>query len=190
MINDERFKKLIREFIEERRIYASDFEWLKRDKKTKEKGITSILLANMNKINDLPFLNIQISHKDPPDVIAETLDGKPVGVEVSEFVDEEAIQKSERGEEVFRYWEEKEVIEKIQKIIDGKDAKEFFGGPYEKIYLLIHTAKPLLDYESFKDCLSKHEFKKPVKIDAIFLLFSYSPELGRCPYIQLKLSAM
>ncbi len=188
MINDDRFKELIGKLIEDRRKYASWYEWLKRGKKTKEIGITNTLLENIkNKCGQVPFSNLQIPRKDPPDVIAETLDGKPVGIEVSEFVDEEAIRKSERGEEIFRYWENEEVIKKIQKIIDRKGAKKFFGEQYEKIYLLIHTDEPLLDYETFKDSLSEHDFKS-LKIDTVFLLFSYSPKLSCSPYIELKLS--
>lgn len=189
MINHDRFKERIRELIKSRRKYASFFEWFKREKNTKEIGVTNILLENIAKCGEIPFHKLQISRKDPPDVIAETLEGKPVGIEVCELVDEEAIRRSERGEEVFRYWKNKELIDKIQEIIDRKGAKEFYGGLFEKIYLLIHTDEHLLDYGTFKDCLSEHEFKKPLEIDTIFLLFSYSPELGCFPYIQLKLSA-
>jgi hypothetical protein len=188
MINHDQFKERIKELIKVRRKYASFFDWFKREKNIKEIGITNILLENIEKCEQIPFHNLQISPKDPPDVIAENLEGKVVGVEVCELVDEEVIRRSERGEEVFRYWNEEELIDKIQKIIERKDNKEFLGGPYEKIFLLIHTDEHLLDYPTFRDCLSKHEFKQPLKIDTVYLLFSYSPHLGCHPYIKLRIS--
>ena len=69
----------------------------------------------------------------------------------------------------------------------SKDIKVFYGGPYEKIILLIHTDEPFLPYEEFEKHISTHCFNKTDKIDDVYLFFSYSPKLACCPYIKLKI---
>ena len=83
------------------------------------------------------FQNLSILTHDPPDVIAETFVGKLIGVEVTELVDEKAVRQHQKGNEYFKFWSGKEIVEKIQNIINSKDIKVFYGGPYEKIILLI-----------------------------------------------------
>ena len=168
------------------RKHASFFDWFKREKEIKEIGITRMFLENIEKFEIAPFHSLQVSPEDPPDVLAKNQAGEPVGIEVCELVDEEVVRQWERGEEVFRFWEKQELTDFVQQIINRKDAKTFHGGPYDKIYLLIHTDEPLLDYETFGIYLSEYEFQKPNKINEAFLFFSYSPKIGYCPYIHLK----
>lgn len=186
MIDHYRIKRRIQELARVGRKYAPFFDWFKNEKEIKEIGIARILLENIEMNEKPPFNNLKISPKDPPDVLAETEGGARIGIEVSELVDEEVVRKWERDEEVFKFWQNHEVIESIQGIINRKDAKKFHGGPYEKIYILIYTADPLLEYEKFEKIISEHVFDRNNQIDGGYILFSYNHNIGYCPYICLK----
>lgn len=179
----------IREFIKVQRKYASFFEWYKREKSIKEKGVVESLLASLSRDGKARYQNLRASETDPPDVLAETLDGAPVGFEVRELVDQSAIELNERGKEVYRDWANSEVVQEIQKIIDEKDTKVYIGGPYEKLILVIPTDEPALTYRQLIPVLDTHEFKQTSQLHEAYLLFSYDPGIRGYPYIQLRFSA-
>ncbi len=181
-------KEKITKYLSIRRKYASFYDWYNREKKIKEIGITRIFMLEMEKRRESIFHNLSEPNQDPPDVLAESFTGNLIGIEVCELVDEETIRKFQKGNKVAKNWSEEEVIKKIQNIINCKESKVFFGGPYEKKILLIHTDEPFLDFEIFGSTISEHHFVKTYVYDEIFLLFSYSPKLGYYPYIKIKSS--
>ena len=125
---------IVWKFTRQGRKYASDFEWLKRDKAVKEKGIVRTLLESLSKSRE--YLNLRQSKVDPPDCVADTSDGDLVGFEVTELVNQEAIELNEKGEEVYRKWTDSEIIEKLAGILEEKDSKHYVGGPYLKLILV------------------------------------------------------
>lgn len=178
-----------RKFIKVQRKYASFSEWHKTEKSIKEIGVVESLLESLSGYGASSYQNLRASKSDPPDVIAETLEGATVGFEVRELVDQEAVELNERGESVYRDWTDSEVVKELQKIIDGKDSKKYIGGPFEKLILVIPTDEPVLTPRHLKPVLDRHEFRQPRQLHEVYLLFSYDPETNTYPYVRLRLTA-
>jgi hypothetical protein len=175
----------IREFIKVQRKYASFFERYKREKILKELGVVESLLESLSACGVVCYQNIRAAINDPPDVIAETTDGSLVGFEVRELVDKEAVELNERGKAVYRDWNNSEVIQELQNIIDEKDSKKYIGGPYERLILVIPTDEPVLALKQLKPVLERHEFNQPRQLHEVYLLFSYDPETKGFPHVRL-----
>lgn len=180
----------IREFIKVQRKYASFFEWYKREKNIKEVGVVESLLESISTQGSHIYKNLRASKEDPPDCLAETGNGAMVGFEVRELVDRDAIELNEKGRGVYRDWTNDEVVQELQKIIDEKDSKNYIGGPYEKMILVIPTDEPVLTYGQLKPVLDIREFKPTKQLHEVYLLFSYDPEIKGYPHIQLRLKGM
>lgn len=157
----------LRECLKRQRKYASFYDWPRKD--VKELGIVETLFESMKLQGINIFQNLRISQKDPPDCIAEDQCGNLIGLEVSEFVDEEAVRLNAQGKEVYRNWEVNEVIKELESIIVGKDSKAFHGGPYKRLILVIHTDEFVLDFQTLKPFLEICEFKKTNQISEVYL---------------------
>lgn len=177
----------LRECLKRQRKYASFFDWPRKD--VKELGIVEMLFKSMELQGIHTFQNLRISRKDPPDCIAEDQSGNLIGLEVSEFVDEEAVRLNAQGKDVYRDWTIDEVVKQLEIIITEKDSKTFHGGPYKKLILVIHTDEFVINFQTLKPVLETHEFGKTNQITETYLLFSYDPEINHFPYIQLKIVA-
>jgi len=175
-----------RDCMKRQRKYASFFDWHKKDEK--ELGIVETLFESMKLQGINTFQNLRISQKDPPDCIAEDQSGNLIGLEVSEFVDKEAVRLNAQGKSVYRDWTIDEIVKHLEIIITEKDSKPFHGGPYEKLILVIHTDEFVINFQTLKPILATHEFKKTNQITGAYQLFSYDTEIGHFPYIQLKIA--
>ena len=180
-------EKTLKQILQEQRKYAHFFEW--PDKQVKERGVVECLFESMELNAEIPFSSLRIgpSPNQAPDCVAEDEAGKMVAIEVTEFVSSKAIEMTEIGKNVYRNWTPIEVINKIQKIITKKDLVKYFGGPYFKIILVIHTDEIALDHERYCNILAGTVFDAQ-KIDEVFLLFSYRPQIKTYPYVRLNLS--
>jgi hypothetical protein len=104
------------------RKYASFWDW--PDRKIKECDVVDELLTSMHVNGDYRYKTPAESvDDDPPDCVIRDSDGDRVGVEVTEFVDRKAVEMNERGENVYREWNEEAVREKIAQILTGKNAR-------------------------------------------------------------------
>jgi hypothetical protein len=103
----------VRNFIKVQRKYASFFEWYKREKELKEVGVVQSLIESMARLGTAPFVNLRASSQDPPDCLAETSEGTLVGFEVRELVDQKAVELNESGKEVYRDWNNLDVVHEI-----------------------------------------------------------------------------
>ena len=176
-MNTERLEK-IRQAL--RRGYATFFEW--PDKQLKEQDIVQTLLRSMKSKSEGKYFGPvrPPSSGDPPDCVVSDRDGNPVGVEVTEFVSGEAIERNRREglegiNRIIRNWEPAEVIEEIDRIIQKKDGKTFKGGPYAKKILLIFTDEDTLISRRFEYAkrLPEQSFGPVNQIDEVYFLFSY-----------------
>ena len=60
---------------------------------------------------------------------------------------------------------------------------------YAEVVLVIHTDEFYIVPSRVTELISDHVFSLQHRnLTRAFLLFSYSPEIGRCPYIQLRLA--
>jgi hypothetical protein len=180
---------IIREYIKHRRKYASFFEWFKKAKNVKEVGVVQCLLESLAKKSITEYRKLRACSNDPPDCLAETIDGALIGFEVKELVDQKTIELNERGKKVYRDWTISEAINRIQEIIDEKDYKKYHGGPYRKLILVIPTAEPVLTCRDLTPMLDSHCFKKTQQLHEAFLLFQYDSATQSCPYLRLKITA-
>lgn len=169
-----------------KRKYANFFDW--HNKQRKELGVLEDFVKSLRFRNEAFLSSCQIYEKDPPDCLAYDEKGNIVAFEIVELVSEEAVINSEKGENLIHYWENEEVVEKIQSILRKKDRKQFNGGPYSRIILLIFTDEYTLSYQRCLPIFSSKIFKNISQTNEAFLLFSFDPYENHCPYIRLLLS--
>ena len=165
--------------------HATHFE--DPDKKIKELGVVREWLHSIESGGEAAYLNPIPAPSDPPDYVVFDREGRLVAVEVTEFVDEEAIRQNLHGDKVSQprtpveeveqveEVEEIKVITKINGIIQKKDGKVFKGGPYAKKILLIFTDEPTLVSRRFEyaEFLPKRSFGPVKQVDEVYFLFSY-----------------
>ncbi len=173
-----------------KRRYASYWEW--SDQEVQERGIARdwIEAAEQTELAEL-----RSADQDPPDCVAYDREGLAVGIEVTELVDQSAIEVNQRAEtredRRFRNWMVGSVASAIEGIIREKDSKNFHGGPYARLVLLIHSDEPTIASPSFPlDELKRRVFPQTRKITEAYLLSSYRSDVsgdGSCDCIELQL---
>jgi hypothetical protein len=173
--------------IRNRRKYASFWDW--PDKKIKEWDVVEELLKSMHATGNCRYKTpVESVDNDPPDCVIRDSDGVLIGVEVTEFVDQDAVAMNERDANVYREWTDEAVQEKIAQVLADKDAKvESRRGLYGKVILVIHTDEiaTLQSFELFPILDASH-FPRPQNIDEAYLICSYEPGVGY-PYVRLNL---
>ena len=174
------------DIIKRQRKHASYFEWPQKD--TKELGVVKSLIESLEKAGCYPYFKPNSTKKDPPDCIAQDNTGNVVGIEVTELVDLKTVRDAQQNKAYPKYWDRQEVLDRVQWIISEKDQKNFYGGPYSKIILVIFTDEPFIDPDEVIPYLQQHEFAETNQIGEIYLLFSYDPRYHTCPYLKLKLA--
>lgn len=178
-------KELV-DIIKRQRKHASFFEW--PDKEIKEVGVVKRLFESMENACGCPYSSPRSLEKDPPDCIALDRNGKTVGIEVSELVDQDTVRRFEQGNGDYKLWQKKEALQKLESILLQKDRKHYQGGPYSKLVLVIFTDEPFLDPDEVIPVIEKHDFPKTAQISDAYLLFSYDARIHGYSFVKLKLS--
>lgn len=178
----------VREILKRQRHYANFFEW--PDKQRKELGIVEQLLKGMEVAEESVYHSVTIgpSANHAPDCVAYDLNGAAVAMEVRELVSEEAIRRNQKEDQwvkwVYRNWQPKEVVEEVSSILEEKDAKDYHGGPYIKIAVVIYTDEMTISYDSCAELLRSKTFGPFEQISEAFFLFPH--EAGPCLYVKLQ----
>ncbi|MGE5624054.1 MAG: hypothetical protein ACM3ZT_00745 [Bacillota bacterium] len=173
------------------RKYASFFEW--PDKQTKELGIVESLheALDENEVGWFGNLDIGPGSYKAPDCVAHTQSKKLIAIEVTELVSKEAIEINQNAKSeykrVYKNWKVPEVADELRSRLLEKDKKRYYGGPYSDVVIVIHTDELTIDYETYKVALNEVSFGPFENITKAYLLFSYAPRVGYCPYIELNL---
>jgi len=157
------------------RKYASFFEW--HDKPTKEFGIVEELLQSLS-VDGFTLRDPRIYEQDPPDCVCVDGTEQLVAVEVVELISQEAIERNEKGEEVYFWWKPSDICIEVGKLLARKDAKSFNGGPYAEVAVLIHTDEPALTADAAREALEGVDFGPFNQLTRAFLMFSYMPGKG------------
>ena len=166
--------------IRKRRKYSAFFDW--PDKKIKEWDVVCELLRSMHARGDYRYTNkVESVDDDWPDCVIRDSGGVQVGVEVTELVNQKAIEMCERGKNVYREWSDQAVREKIAQILKRKDEKAHHGDLYGKLILVIHNDE--IDLPSFRlfPILDASPFPLTRNIDEAYVICSYEPKLGNAP---------
>jgi hypothetical protein len=169
----------LRLMIEKKRKVNSYWDW--PDKPVKELGIARDILQGVFK--GVVDLTSQEQGQQPPDCEA-SLDGSFSGVEVTELVDQETLERSIRGNSVYLDWDRQQFLSALQSRIDNKD-RTWKGGPYARRVLVIHTDEFTLDRETVDRFLQGSAFAAKIITDVILGL-SYHSGAG-VPVFRLNL---
>ena len=129
----------LRECIKRQRKYASFFDWRKKDEK--EIGMVETLFESMKLQGINTFQNLRISQKDPPDCIAKDQSDNLIGLEVSEFVDEEAVRLNAQGKDVYRDWTIDEIVKKLELTFHGVHKKVNSGDTHRRVCYKLSNLK-------------------------------------------------
>jgi hypothetical protein len=171
--------------VRKRRKYAPFSEW--PDQKEGERDVVRDLLKSMHAEGDCRYTQkVESVDGEWPDCVIQDSAGVQVGVEVTEFVDQEAVERCEKGENVYRTWRDKDVREKVEQILASKDGKAHHRNPYSKLILVIHTDEFELISPRLFPILDASPFPRPRNIDEAYFICSYEPGLGY-PYRRLNL---
>lgn len=156
------------------------------DKQLAEIGVAKELEKSLCRKGEGFFTDVS-KGSDPPDCIAVDSMGNPVAIEVTELVDSDAIKAARNGKLYdFKDWQE-DLIPTLESVIRRKDCAKLNHETFSQYVLVIYTDEPCLDFELAKTILADHRFASTILIDKVYLLYSYIPWEGGCPYIQLDL---
>jgi hypothetical protein len=188
----ERVEKLIHYNFQNRRPYASFFEWKNPDnpnlgKKVKERGIVCDLIKSLEKDAGQILFKVVRYGEDSPDSVATDTEGNLVGFEVTELVDEQTIKARCHGLGEHKEWKPGELMSRLNDILRDKSQK-LKASSYARNILVIHTDEPELrgDFYDYEKENSNHWFQKVPHIDEAFLLFSYFPGRETYPYLRFN----
>lgn len=166
----ERLKKL-------KRKHANSFDWY--DKPGKELGITNDFIVQIEKLENITFSNYGLGD-DPPDIVLERDDGTKVGMEITELVNQKAIEKDIKRDptyvEEYLSWDREKTINNISSIIQKKDNLcDRVAMLYEEIILLIHTDEPRLDSDTLKSYIRDTDWPTTKSVKKVYILVAYEP---------------
>jgi hypothetical protein len=178
--------------IDERLHYAASnarrisdyFGW--PDKATQEKFVVATAFASAG----LDAREVESrGNDDPPDCQA-VLDGKLVGIEVTEFVSQEAIEEYKISKTDWGgvSWDRAGFVNHLRALIERKDKPaQIKGGPYAEYFLIIHTDENMLARDVVAEYLEGFH-AQTVLLNRVLFLVSYDPRTCGCPVFELKVS--
>lgn len=176
----ERLRKL-------KRNHASFFNW--HDQEVQERVVGMDFFQKLEESSGEYLLKIE-SAEDPPDVKITTSEGRELGVEITELVDQASIEYEIKGDsrwyERVVSWSREHTIDRLEAIIARKDGKcEKANEKYETLVLLIFTDEPMLDSGTLKVYLRGHTWPETKYIDEAYILTGYEPKHGTKCLIRL-----
>jgi hypothetical protein len=125
--------------------------------------------------------------EDPPDCEA-VLGVLRVGIEITELVDQQAIERFKRTKRAYDWadWPREKFVAALKDRIDAKDVPtKVNGGPYDRYFLVIHCDEPLLPSQTVGSYLKGFNVATRL-IDEILVILSYQPGSETCPTFRLK----
>jgi hypothetical protein len=167
------------------RRYASFWEW--PNKAVKELGVVKDLLTSMNQAGIIHYKNPRPVKDDWPDCTVEDEQGQLIAIEVTELVDEEAIQRSQRGQPVYGRWEDRDILNAVHNILLKKDQKSCHGSLYASVTLVIHTDESELNARRLFPLIRSGRFPHLSNIKEAYIICSYDPFTETYPYCEIPL---
>lgn len=167
--------------------YADFFEFY--DKNIKERGIAEEFMEALCKSLCLEITDVKQhpnGENKAPD-IEFTFGAEKWGVELTELVDQTAIEQVQKGTLSVANWSEAHLAECIKRRIDAK-GKVNWGGDdaYDCYVLLLHTDEPQITEQRLEDVLQQCTFGTKL-IDRAFVLMSYDPTKSEYPLLSINI---
>ena len=162
------------------RNHAGFFEW--PDKSIKEIVIAQDLFSKLEEYSDDYLVNV-MPGEDPPDVKVITSKGKTIGIEVTELVNQKAIEyqikNDPRYHEEVVSWSKSSFNKKLSDIVSKKNRLcKNKGGNYDELSLLIFTDEPKLDSDTIESYLEGADLGSPKNFKNVYILTGYEPNKG------------
>lgn len=175
--------------------YADFFCWTRN--RDVEEWSVAVTLAESLALDGRGFYGDVLSRgrgKDPPDCEAQDHAARRVAIEVTELVDGRVIQQLKYADRAcqpsdWAEWDRATFLSQLDERIVIKDRRypELKSPPYPGGYVVVvYTDEPKLDRDTVASYLAGYRFSRPHHILRAFLLLSYDPAVGRCPYFELN----
>lgn len=119
-----------------------------------------------------------------PDCEINLYSGETCGIEITELVCSKAIKENASGYDVYRAWNESDILAAIDERLQMKNIKTH-GGKYKKLIVLLHTDEMDITYDRRRTIIESHEFKNLSNIDEAYLVYSYDPNYKKYPVSKL-----
>jgi hypothetical protein len=159
--------------------------WHFKDKGVMEWGaVREILLTAGLKIEG----DVTKRTDDPPDCEA-VIDGERCGIEATELVHQEALQRTKQsGQELHFVWDKENFCRELQSRITRKDrADNVKGAPYQRYILVIFTDEFFLNRNDVEGFIAGTSFRATFITD-VFLGLSYDATIKEYPVFRLQLN--
>ena len=180
----------IRAAMRRARGYADFFGWA-TNRDLEEQGVVASLAESMETDDSLFFSSLVMRGRgnDPPDLEALDAGANRIAFEVTELVDGQAIQAFKSGRQYdYAEWNREKFLACLGTLLTAKNDRlhKLKGAPYPGGYMVVvFTDEPALPRTTVEGWLKDHTFSGLGNIQRAFLLLSYDPLLGRCPYFEL-----
>lgn len=170
------------------RTHATFFSW--HDKEIQEIGIGQDFFQKIEKITGEYLVGIN-NAEDPPDIMVKTNSGRCIGIEITELVDQKAIEyqikNDQRYSERVVHWNRENTIHKITEIIEKKDRLcRNLPLHYDLLVLLIFTDEPKLTSDILSQYIEGHQWAETENVDEVYILTGYEPKYQEKRLIRLK----
>jgi hypothetical protein len=184
--------KIVREEIEKlkalQRNHASFYNW--HDKEIQELGIAQDFFQKLEEISNDKLVSIK-NAEDPPDIGVVTKSGRNIAIEITELVDQKAIEYEIKGDSRYSErvvaWNKENTIEAVTNIINKKDTLcERVPKEYDTTTLLIFTDEPRLTSDNLKEYLKETKWPDTNHINEVYILTGYEPIYDTKCLIKLK----
>ena len=166
--------------------YADFFEYPDQDRK--ELGILEELIRSLDDAGGPSFTQPANHKPDPPDCVARNAAGRLVAFEITEIVSQAAVELDAHGDDVLALWEPGDLARKIEDRLATKDFKEFHGGPFDDIIVVLHTDEFYLSVEAAESELTGTSFGPFTQVTDAYLIFSYSPRSQGYPIVRIPIT--
>ena len=189
------FNKVVTEFVKDvkkqARKHASFFHYPRKYEKTKELSIALRFFEGLGTKEGIKFSNVK-NGGDPPDITAVSSSGDEIALELTELVNEDAINSQIHGKRNYfsklACWNESNAMLAVQNIINKKsNSLEVIQDDYSTIILLIFTDEPKLPFTRVQKFVESHLWEIPSNITEAYILFSFTPDNDLPDYPVLKL---
>jgi len=171
--------------LKKRRKYANFFE--APSKEFKELTVSEEWLSTYGVEQGYDGKTLVVCNEQWPDCEVKMDSGELCGIEVTELVDQECIERNEQNQEVVRLWNDNEIIEAIERRLKDKNTKSH-GGKYQKLIVLIHTDDIDIIFDRGNKVLQAHTFSGLKNINEAYLVHSYEPSYQKYPVSTIKIS--
>jgi hypothetical protein len=193
---DAEILRLMREAIQKSRGYASYWEW-KLDKRQPELHAAQVLSHFLFRGQDCSVSNVT---NDPPDVVVQ-LGSLRYGIEVTEIVDQDAVERAVRRKKQglpveydWAAWNSAKLSEALLQIVGRKDKKLAANSErYDELLLAFVTDEDMID-PTLAAAVSANLHFVANYINRAFVVLSYDPRADKTmfpdgrPIFEIKIS--